>query len=244
MILAAGLLTMLAILLGSPPRLRALTVRTAGGADEPVSPAASAVHGGLRSQRLPLAALAGGGVAVAWGGSSGLVLGVGLATVVWVVATRAEPAAQRRLREQRARQLPDVVSLLALALGTGVPVAQALDQVQQARPGPAADALASVGVALGRGVEPAQAWAPLLGDPALARLARGLIRSAESGSPVAEAVARVGAELATERRMAVADRARAVGVKAALPLGVCLLPAFLLVGIVPLVAVSISTLPR
>jgi hypothetical protein len=37
-------------------------------------------------------------------------------------------------------------------------------------------------------------------------------------------------------------RARAVGVKAALPLGVCLLPAFILVGVVPLVAGSVSVL--
>jgi len=34
----------------------------------------------------------------------------------------------------------------------------------------------------------------------------------------------------------VEERARAVGVKAAVPLGVCLLPSFLLIGVVPLVA--------
>ena len=38
------------------------------------------------------------------------------------------------------------------------------------------------------------------------------------------------------------SRARAVGVKAAVPLGVCLLPAFVLVGVVPLVAGSVSVL--
>ncbi|MCW2792983.1 MAG: type secretion system protein, partial [Nocardioides sp.] len=40
----------------------------------------------------------------------------------------------------------------------------------------------------------------------------------------------------------VEDRARAVGVKAALPLGLCLLPAFVLIGIVPLVAGLLTTL--
>jgi hypothetical protein len=40
----------------------------------------------------------------------------------------------------------------------------------------------------------------------------------------------------------VGTRARAVGVKAALPLGVCLLPAFVLVGVVPLVAGSVTVL--
>ncbi|CAM3163816.1 type II secretion system F family protein [Nocardioides dubius] len=199
---------------------------------------------GVRGRRVPLAALAGGGVALAQGGAAGIACGVGLAVAVWVIAGRVEPAAERRAREQRARQLPDVVTLLGLALRSGAPVALALEQVRMARPGPAADALAEAGLALQRGVSPERAWAPLLADPAMARLARGLIRSAESGAPVAEVVARIGQELALERRMAVADRARAVGVRAALPLGVCLLPAFLLIGIVPLVAASLATLPR
>ena len=37
-------------------------------------------------------------------------------------------------------------------------------------------------------------------------------------------------------RAEVEDAARRVGVRAALPLGLCLLPAFLLIGIVPVVA--------
>ena len=37
-------------------------------------------------------------------------------------------------------------------------------------------------------------------------------------------------------------RARAVGVRAALPLGLCLLPSFLLLGIVPLVVGMLSDL--
>jgi hypothetical protein len=40
----------------------------------------------------------------------------------------------------------------------------------------------------------------------------------------------------------VESRARAVGVKAAVPLGVCLLPAFVLVGVVPLVAGAVGVL--
>jgi pilus assembly protein TadC len=53
---------------------------------------------------------------------------------------------------------------------------------------------------------------------------------------VTRAVERLADELARSARAEVEDRARAVGVKAALPLGLCLLPAFLLLGIAPLVA--------
>ena len=56
------------------------------------------------------------------------------------------------------------------------------------------------------------------------------------------AVERLADELARTARADVEDRARAVGVKAAVPLGLCLLPAFLLLGIVPLVAGLMSTL--
>ena len=53
---------------------------------------------------------------------------------------------------------------------------------------------------------------------------------------------RLAADLARRARADVEDRARAVGVKAALPLGLCLLPAFVLVGIVPLVAGLLESL--
>jgi pilus assembly protein TadC len=53
---------------------------------------------------------------------------------------------------------------------------------------------------------------------------------------------RLADDLEREALAAVEDRARAVGVKAAVPLGLCLLPAFLLLGIVPLVASLVTGL--
>jgi hypothetical protein len=53
---------------------------------------------------------------------------------------------------------------------------------------------------------------------------------------------RLAEDLRRDTRAQLESRARAVGVKAALPLGVCLLPAFVLVGVVPLVAGSVSVL--
>ena len=55
-------------------------------------------------------------------------------------------------------------------------------------------------------------------------------------------VERLAADLAGRARAETEERARAVGVKAAIPLGVCLLPAFVLVGIVPLVAGLLASL--
>ena len=67
-----------------------------------------------------------------------------------------------------------------------------------------------------------------------------MLRAAESGASVADAMARLADDLRLSSRAAVEARARAVGVRAALPLGVCLLPAFVLLGVVPLVAGSLS----
>ena len=49
-------------------------------------------------------------------------------------------------------------------------------------------------------------------------------------------MARLADELDRRTRARVEERARAVGVNAAVPLGICLLPSFLLIGVLPLVA--------
>ena len=55
-------------------------------------------------------------------------------------------------------------------------------------------------------------------------------------------MARLAVDLRRGARARVEARARAVGVRAALPLGLCLLPAFVLLGVVPLVAGSLPVL--
>jgi Flp pilus assembly protein TadB len=128
------------------------------------------------------------------------------------------------------------VVLFGAALRAGAPPGPALEVVCAALPGPASDRLLPVTARLALGGDPAQVWRSLAADSELSPLGRCLARAHTTGSPVAEAVTRLGQELAAERRLQTQERARAVGVRAALPLGICLLPAFLLLGIVPVVA--------
>ena len=181
----------------------------------------------------PLALLAGWAFGGGWGG---LALGVVAAAVVHRLVAAAEPAAVRREREAVSRDLPVLVLLLATALRSGSSTDVAARQVCAALPGPAADRLSVVGDQLALGVDPERVWASLAGDSELAPLGRALARAERTGAPVATVVERLADELATTGRTEVEDRARSVGVRAALPLGLCLLPAFLLLGIVPLVA--------
>jgi Flp pilus assembly protein TadB len=175
-------------------------------------------------------------------GAAGLVVGVVAAGVVWVVLGRAETPAQRARRVRVRVELPHVVGLLAAAVRGGLPPADALALVCVALPGPAADALATLPPRIALGVDPAEAWRVLETDPALAPLGRTLARSARTGEPVADALDRLGAELAARARGDAEDAARRVGVRAAVPLGLCLLPAFLLIGIVPVVAGLVADL--
>jgi pilus assembly protein TadC len=174
-----------------------------------------------------------------WGG---LLVGGVVAVLVARFAARAEPAAVRRRREELRADLPVLVLLLATTLRAGAPPAEAVRRSCLALPGAAADRLSPVTDRLALGSDPVAVWDRVARDPDLAPLGRAMARAQRSGAPVADTVDRLADELAASARAEVEDRARAVGVKAAVPLGVCLLPSFLLLGVVPMVAGLVSGL--
>ncbi len=196
---------------------------------------AAAASGAVRRRSVwtVLAGLAG----VTWvPGGRGALLGVALAVGAWWWTGRAELAGVRRARERAQAELPHLVLLFGAVLSAGAAPGPALELVCRALPGAAADRLGPVTARLALGADPARVWADLSDDLELGPLGRCLSRAQATGAPVAEAITHLGRELAMERRAQSQDRARTVGVRAALPLGVCLLPAFLLLGIVPVVA--------
>jgi Flp pilus assembly protein TadB len=196
----------------------------------------------LRRWRPLWAVLAAVAAAAFLGGTVGLVAAPAAAATTWLVIERSEPARTRRDRELARRDLPHVVGLLADALLSGQSADEALAVVAAALPGPASRRLAEAVPRLRLGVDPAQVWASLATDSALGPLGRALARAHRTGAPVVPAVERLSEELARSARAEVEDRARAVGVKAAVPLGLCLLPAFVLIGIVPVVAGLLTSL--
>ncbi|KQW47185.1 type II secretion system protein [Nocardioides sp. Root1257] len=204
--------------------------------------ARSSDAGWLHRHRLFWAGLAGVAATVFVAGPVGVAAGVAAAVGTWVVIGRAEPASARAARRAVARDLPHVVALFAAALRAGAAPGEAIDQVCRALPGPAADRLAGVAARLSLGLDPAQVWSSLTDDPALAGLGRTLARAHATGAPVVPAVERLADELARTGRADSEERARAVGVQAAVPLGLCLLPAFVLIGIVPLVVALLTSL--
>ena len=237
---AIGLATMLAR--PRPPTLP--PVRGGAGRDEPGRPNTSASAGPLQRWR-SVWSLAAGLSGLAWvGGPAGAVVGALLGVGAWIGLGRVEAPGVRLARAAVRADLPHLVLLLAATVRGGAAPESGLDLACGALPGPAADRLADLRARLALGVDPAAAWAALAADPELAPLGRCLSRAHDSGASVVDAIERLATELARDRRAAAEDRARTVGVRAAIPLGLCLLPAFLVLGIVPVVAGLVTALLR
>jgi len=201
----------------------------------------------------PAASCALGGVAVALvvGGPVGVVLGLALALAGPRALARLEPRSVRADRERLAADLPLALDLLAACLAGGAPLTEAVRAVACAVPGPCGARLGRVAAALEVGSPPGEAWSALapgpdwgsVGQDELASAAvRALARSGDGGAPVAAAVARLAAEAREAGRARGQAAAERAGVLAVAPLGLCFLPAFVLLGIVPVLAGLIGPL--
>lgn len=182
---------------------------------------------------------AGVGAAVLVGGPAGLVAGllVGLLARKWLPRVRSPSARRAALEQERlTRQLPLAAELLAACLGASSSPASAAAAVADSVAEPMSGRLAGVAAELALGAAPEVCWDRLGVDcPSLAPLARCLVRTSISGSPpMAPLIGLAHAQRAAATRAAHA-RVRRAGVLATAPLGLCFLPAFILIGVVPVV---------
>ncbi|MEU8800733.1 type II secretion system F family protein [Spirillospora sp. NPDC048819] len=180
------------------------------------------------------------------GGPAGTAIGVLVATAVWFSFGRLGNAERRRRRARLVADLPVAVDLLAACLRGGAPWHDAVTAVADAVGGPLGDELRAVSTQIRLGADPAEAWLTLAKEPMLAPLARTAVRAASTGAALAPSLSRLARDQRRVARSAAAARARSAGIRALAPLGLCFLPAFVLLGVVPAVAGIASTilLPR
>lgn len=141
----------------------------------------------------------------------------------------------RRRAMRLSRQLPLTADLLAACLVAGASPSEAADAVGRSMPGPVGELLRTAAAELRLGGDPAACWARVAAHEGAGELGRCLERACGSGAPPAGSVARLAAECRADSARAAQRRARRAGVLATLPLGLCFLPAFLLVGVAPVV---------
>ena len=194
-------------------------------------------------RRLVVVALA----AVLTGSVTALVLPV-LAPVaagaVVLTPVARDRRARRRVADDRVAGLPEVVDLLAVAVAGGLTVPVAVAAVAGRATGPAADALRRVDAEVRAGRRCADALDDLpgvLGEP-VRPLVAALTASERYGAPVAASLDRVAAGLRADHRRRAEEAARKLPVQLLFPLVLCVLPAFALLTVAPLLAGALGSL--
>jgi Flp pilus assembly protein TadB len=169
--------------------------------------------------------------AAAVSGPAGVVMGAMVTATLWWFL-------------RRARQPPKVDpltvaatwDLLAACLRAGLPVPTAITAVAGELPPTAAHALKASADLLALGADPDTAWAPATNCPDTAALARGARRAAQSGTALADLAADLASTVRANAADAAETTAQRAGVLIVAPLGLCFLPAFICLGIVPVIA--------
>jgi Flp pilus assembly protein TadB len=214
---------------GAPPESR--LARMLGGVAGGRRPARA---GPPRRATVAASAVAGLALLLLVGGAGGVVLAVACVVGIPVATRNLESRQARGRREELERQAPLLADLLAATLASGAPMRSALAAVGSAVGEPSRGELRPVLAAIDLGADPVAAWRGA-GGP-LAPIAGAVVRSTESGAPLSAVLSRIAEDMRRERQATVEVAARAAGVRAVAPLAACFLPAFLLVGVVPVVA--------
>lgn len=162
------------------------------------------------------------------GGVTAALLAPGAAYLV----TQLERRPQRTVADRR---LALTLDLFAAALRSGQPVAMALVLAAPVAGPPMQVELAQVAGLLRLGAEPVEAWSTVADDVVLAPVAQAACRSASSGIRLAHGLELAANELRAQIRASAEARAHRAGVLAMAPLGLCFLPAFVCLGVVPVV---------
>jgi tight adherence protein C len=163
----------------------------------------------------------------------------------WLLGRTRALRQQRGLERRIADGLPDAVDLLLLCTEAGWSLPIAHPEVAARVPPPLAGVLSAAVTAADAGVPRAEALVAALsplGERARV-LGRVLADHLHYGVALAPGLERLGLELRLDRRRRAEIEARRVPVRLLAPLVLCILPAFALLTVVPLLAASLRSLP-
>jgi tight adherence protein C len=154
-------------------------------------------------------------------------------------------ARQKRTTAAVLEAIPDTADLLAVAVAAGLNVRLAVAAVaSRAPPGPVTDALRRVEAEAAAGSRLADALERLpdvLGEP-VRPLARALVDAERYGAPLGASLERIADDARRARQQRAQEAARRIPVRLLLPLVTCILPAFGLLTVAPLIASGLRAL--
>lgn len=187
-----------------------------------------------RTQVIGLAVILAVVIALAFGGLLGVLAGVATAVIVVIATQRHARRDGRAVDLAVTRQAPVIAELLSAMVGAGAATLDAIGAVAAAVPDPTSSHLRDVRSALLLGAPPEEAWSRA--PAGLAPIATAIRRSHTTGAPLTYVLEMAAEDLRRDHRAAVQAAARAAGVRVVAPLALCFLPAYLLIGVVPIVA--------
>lgn len=150
-------------------------------------------------------------------------------------AGRAPPVVVPATQELAAADIADHCDVLAACLGAGMSPRDALGVLATLLDSAHGAVIQAVMDRLAVGMPAHLAWDILPAESPLTGIGALFIRSERSGAPLKDAVIRHAVGVRSHAHAEVTAKAQRAGVYITAPLGLCFLPAFIVIGIVPVV---------
>ncbi len=174
-------------------------------------------------------------------GPVGLVVGLASAPIVRRQVAALESLRDRRRSAELVRQLPLALDLVAAVLAVGRSPQDAMRIVAASTPPPLGDELSTVAHRVRLAADSTTAWRTLDGG-VLEPVGRALARSEATGAAIVPLMRDVAQDLRRRVRAEQRELVGRIAVRTTAPLGLCLLPAFVLIGVAPTVIAIVGTI--
>ena len=183
-------------------------------------------------------------VALAVAATAGPALGAAVVATAWVGRRWSAARVRRRATRAAAACVPDLGELLRIGIAAGLTPVLAIEQLADLAPEPARSAAAAVLDATARGQRFADAVTLLASrlGPSARPLVDALAATDRYGVALEPVLDAALADLRRQRRTAAAEAARRLPVSLSFPLVGCVLPAFALLTLAPLLAGAFASL--
>lgn len=170
------------------------------------------------------------------------VVGIGIGLLVWITPHRRRARQQRRLQAEVLEELPEAVDLLRLAISSGLNVHLAVAAVGERLCGPVGIGLVGASWRVRSGMRLADALETLpdsVGEP-VRPLVRVLVDGDRYGTDLETALEQLAADSRLLRRRRAEENARRLPLRLLFPLVICILPAFILLTLAPVLAETLT----